>query len=139
MVRIGSLRTRRNPTQRAVEVVQSHTNAIGIDAKLRRTRVDLRIFAMQRAERGFRTERFQIRASKAGSSLSEVLQNGGIGSRNPRFGVDSEDFQTRFEVWEVEKHLAIESSGASKRWIDGIDAIGRSDDDDLAARVQSVH
>ena len=35
MVRIGPLRTRRNPTQRAVEVVQSHANVIRIDAKLR--------------------------------------------------------------------------------------------------------
>lgn len=94
---------------------------------------------MQSAERGFRTESFQIGSSKAGSSLGEGLQNGGIGGRNPRFGVDFEDFQTRFEVWEIEKHLAIEPSGASKRWIDGIDTVGRPDDDDLASRVQSVH
>ena len=94
---------------------------------------------MQSAESCFRTESFQICASKTGSSLGERLQNGGIGSGDPGFRVDFEDLQTRFEVGEIEKHLAIESSGASKRWIDGIDAIGGSDHDDLATRVQSVH
>ena len=55
------------------------------------------------------------------------------------FGVNLENFFTPLHIGQVDRDLAVETSGAQQSGIEDIGAVGGGDDDDAFLRVEAVH
>jgi len=88
--------------------------------------------------RGFARHRIEIRTDEAVGPACDRVDIHVVGQRHPT-GVDLEDLPAARLVGDANLNLAVEAAAAPERGIDRVDAVGRADDDHLAAAVEAVH
>ena len=124
---------------RADKVAELEADALDVDDQLLIGRVDLWVPPAERPEGRLDAECLDVGATVADHLRSELVLEGHRERRVPRLCVDVEDGAARLAVGQTKHELPVETPRAAERRVDGVDAVGRADHNDLAAAVEAVH
>ena len=138
----GPVRRRHDRRQRSHEVSPLDHDAARVDlGDARLALVDLREGAPQRPEGGLGGQGLQVGASVTRGPGGELRDERGGRPRRlcPAPGVDAQDLGAGRGVGQREQQLAVEAPRAAEGAVDGVDPVGRPDDDDGAAAVEALN
>ncbi len=132
------------PHRRRLHLFQRRGEVVAVDPHLLQelardllVQVELRQIPSQRFHGGFLAQSRQVRAHEAVRRRRQAFQVDVL--QRHAAGVDLEDLQPVPGVRDADLYLAVETSRPAQRRVDGVQPVGRADDDDLASLLEAVH